>query len=131
MPPRKRVQHWREEPDKSVRRATTRLPAGGAMTENQLQETIVEMCKWFSLFVYHTYDSRNSTSGFPDLVIIAAGGVMYRELKTENAKLRPDQSDVLALLRLSGQDAAVWRPSDLALGNIRQELQELARKTHA
>jgi hypothetical protein len=128
MPPRKRTQRWREEPDKSMRRATTRIRGAGGMLEQDLQDAIVEMCQWFGLYVYHPYDSRRSTSGYPDLTIIAKGGVMFRELKTEKGHLRPDQAKVLELLRLSGQDAGVWRPSDLALGNIRQELQEFSRR---
>lgn len=121
MPSRK-TERWRTEPDKQVRRATTRVRQSG-MLEADLQNTIIEMCGWFGLYVYHTHDSRKSAGGFPDLVIIGDHGVLYRELKTEKGHLSKDQAEVLERLRKAGQDAAVWRPSDLALGAIRGELQ--------
>jgi hypothetical protein len=49
------------------------------MTEKQLQQLIIGACRWAGLLVYHTFDSRRSASGFPDLVIVGTA-ILYREL---------------------------------------------------
>ena len=82
------------------------------MTEAELQAQIVDLCKHMGLLVYHTYDSRRSQPGFPDLVIVGKYGVLYRELKTDRGRLRPEQDQWLEALHATGADASVWRPRD-------------------
>ena len=43
------------------------------LTEAQLQEMVVARSKALGWLVYHTYDSRRSASGFPDLVLARDG----------------------------------------------------------
>jgi hypothetical protein len=123
MPPRKRVERWKEEPGK-VTRVPKRAPGGG-LTEKAFQQQVVDLCNWAGLFVYHTYDSRRSVSGWPDLVIVGPDGILYRELKTEVGKLAEDQKRVLGLLRAAGADTSVWRPSDMAMGIVKAELRAI------
>src|SRR5690349_561238 len=40
---------------------------------------------------YHTYDSRKSDPGFPDLVLIRDDRLIFVELKAQRGKLSPDQ----------------------------------------
>jgi hypothetical protein len=62
--------------------------------------------------IYHTFDSRRSTHGFPDLVL-AGDRVIYLELKREKTKLTDDQVGWLNALRAGGAEAYVARPRDL------------------
>lgn len=82
----------------------------GSMRERELQTGVLSLARLMGLLVYHTYDSRRSQPGFPDLVIVGPRGVLYRELKTINGRVSPDQQKWLAALQRAGQDAGVWRP---------------------
>lgn len=97
------------------------------MTERRLLGLVVAACKTMGLYCYHTHDSRRSTAGFPDLVVVGVGGVLFRELKTRTGALRPEQNEVLYLLRKAGADADVWRPVDWVGGRITWELGKLRR----
>jgi hypothetical protein len=74
------------------------------------------------LLRYHTHDSRRSPGGFPDLVCVGPGGVLFRELKREGRNPTPAQQRWLDALTAAGSDAGVWRPSDLLSGRIAREL---------
>lgn len=82
------------------------------MTEADLQNMVLDLCKHMNLLAYHVYDSRRSVPGFPDLVIVGATDVLYRELKTQKGRLRPEQDQWLEALHATGANASVWRPSD-------------------
>ena len=81
------------------------------MTEHQLLDAVRAACKWSGLLVYHTFDSRRSERGFPDVVIVGKS-VLWRELKAERGRLSPAQREWLDKLRQAGSDADVWRPDD-------------------
>ena len=82
------------------------------MTEAQLLAVVRDACRWSALLCYHTFDSRRSERGFPDLCIVGSHGVIFRELKTDRGRLTPDQRDWLDRLAEAGADVAVWRPAD-------------------
>src|SRR5690606_5114711 len=109
---------------------TASHPLAAAMSEAQLLATIRQVCRTLGLLCYHTYDSRRSEPGFPDLVIVGLGpgAVLYRELKTERGRLRPEQRTWLDALSRAGQDADIWRPRDLHSGRIASELASLRRR---
>lgn len=94
-------------------------------TEAEFQSDVVNAAKLFGLAVYHTFDSRRSEAGFPDLTIVGARGVLFRELKTDTGKLRKEQQYWLSALRSSGANVKVWRPKDWDV--IVSELQGLGR----
>ena len=100
-------------------------PAAAAMSERELENSVRRYLVDLSLRWYHTFDSRRSPSGFPDLVIVGRG-VIYRELKTAKGKLTAAQSQWLDTLTAAGQDACVWRPSDFYSGRIANELVAVA-----
>lgn len=69
--------------------------------------------------IYHTYDSRKSTPGFPDLHLVKMSPprIIYAELKKQNGKVAPSQKsclDVLATVAdsLEGVEVYLWRPAD-------------------
>lgn len=87
----------------------------GKCSETELQRQIVDLAKAFKWWVYHTYDSRKSTPGFPDLVLIRPPRVIFAELKSDAGRLTAEQANVLELLRQCGQvESYIWRPKDWA-----------------
>ena len=62
---------------------------------------------------YHTYDSRRSTAGFPDLVLVKPPVVVFAELKTENGRTSKEQEDWREKLgRCTDLSVHLWRPSN-------------------
>jgi hypothetical protein len=95
------------------------------MTEAQLQRKILDLCAYLHLRVFHSTDSRRDTSaGFPDLVIVGPGGIVYAELKSQRGRVKPEQFAWLEALSQHAL-ALVWRPSDWTF--IEATLKELAR----
>jgi len=91
------------------------------MTEAQLQAAIADLCKLLGVWCYHTYDSRRSQPGWPDLVLVGRH-VLYRELKSATGRLTSAQTEWGLRLGDAGQDWSVWRPDDLRAGRIQAEL---------
>ena len=89
------------------------------ITEKDFQHTVVEVAKLYGWIHYHTYSSKRSPAGFPDLVLVR-DRVLFRELKTDTGKLSPHQKLWGDKLTAAGADFAVWRP--LMLNEIYKEL---------
>lgn len=96
------------------------------MTEKQLQQAVVACARLLGWRVYHTYDSRRSEPGFPDLCMARNGFVIFAELKTAAGKLRPGQRDWLLDLTptFAGgsqnptHQVCVWYPENWLSGDI-------------
>jgi len=87
----------------------------GVVTEASWQQTVVDLAELTGWWVYHNPDSRRSTPGFPDLVLIRAPRVMFLELKRETGRLSTAQREVLAELEVCpGVEVHVARPSQWA-----------------
>lgn len=90
--------------------------------ESEFQTTVLDLAKWKGYtLVYHTYDSRKSHPGWPDLVLIKLGRngkptrMVCLELKRHPRKPTPAQlAWVAALDTVPGVDAMVAYPEDLA-----------------
>ena len=82
------------------------------VTEKEFQSQVITLARACGWMHYHTYDSRRSVSGFPDLVLVRAPRLLIRECKTDTGKVTPTQGEWINVLRQCGVDAAVWRPSD-------------------
>lgn len=80
------------------------------MNEAALQRLVVDAAEAHGLLTYHTFDSRRSNPGFPDLVIVGANGVLYAELKSATGRLSPMQVYWLDSLTAAGQNVRLWRP---------------------
>lgn len=100
-----------------------------AMTEGQLQAVIIANAERNNWLVYHTHDSRRSQPGYPDLHLVHAtrGLSIFRELKTQKGKLRPDQVTWITALEQIGCDVAIWRPADWFNGSITELLFNIDR----
>lgn len=96
------------------------------------QETVVQTARYRGWLVYHTYDSRKSDKGFPDLVLVRATRIIFAELKSPIGELEPEQIEwlsTLSVVALAAREQAeailsegipvkplveahVWRPAD-------------------
>lgn len=85
------------------------------MRERDLQETIRQAASLLGYRAYHTYDSRRSPEGFPDLVIVGHGELFIWELKSEKGGLTNAQAGWINELRnVNGPPhVEVVRPTDL------------------
>ncbi len=103
-----------------------------AMLEAELQAHVIDAVSRLGGLVYHTHDSRRSESGFPDLVIVLGGRVLYRELKRQSQRLgqvTERQQAWLHSLAMAGQDVDVWRPLDWLDGTVSRTLAGLRQGT--
>lgn len=94
-------------------------------TESEFQSHVMTLAKSLGYTQqYHTHDSRRSQAGFPDLVLIHSRTkkLMFVELKAQAGRVSPAQESWLNDLRLGGQTAEVWRPSDWVSGRVMQVL---------
>ena len=88
------------------------VPRKDTMTEKEFQARVIQVAKIHRWLVYHPYDSRRSTPGFPDLVLVKDSRVWFRELKTDKGRLTDAQKLWGERLIEAGQDYAVWRPAE-------------------
>lgn len=93
------------------------------VTEKQLQQAIVQCARMLGWRCYHTFDSRGSEPGFPDLVLLRPNSMtgnplLFAELKTARGKLSSAQEGWLDALERAGQWTFVWRPADWLNGSV-------------
>lgn len=81
------------------------------MSEREFQRQVTALARLTGWACYHTYDSRRSHKGFPDLVLVKPPAILFAELKTDRGHVRPEQALWLDLLRACGLDARLWRPA--------------------
>lgn len=103
--------------------------------EAEFQDAIIKRCKDYPdvhvvrLDPGHRSQRGADNAGFPDLHLVGPGGVLYRELKTEDGKqrgLRPAQMVWKYRLQAAGQDWGIWTPADLDSGLVDKELTALS-----
>jgi hypothetical protein len=89
------------------------MRAAAVTAEAELQAQVISLARWRGFLVYHTYDSRRSPPGFPDLVLVRPPCLYFVELKSERGKLSPDQELWLDTLAgaTNSPEVYVWRPS--------------------
>ncbi len=97
------------------------------MSEEKLEEAVRGICNDLGVIRVHHRDSRRTTSGWPDDVLIGPGGLLFRELKRTGGKTTPAQDALHAALAEAGADVAVWRPVDLVTGRIAREVTAISR----
>ena len=89
-----------------------------SVSEAELQRCILQLATACGWTTYHTYDSRRSNAGYPDLTLVRPPRLMFVELKSEKGKWRPMQEKWLELLRACNVEAYAWRPHDWRDGTI-------------
>lgn len=83
------------------------------MNEKEFQGNVVELAHYMGYLTYHTFDSRRSEPGFPDLVIAGKNRILFREIKTEKGMLTAAQLTWGGALTAGQGDWDVWRPSEM------------------
>lgn len=105
------------------------------MLEAELNKKIRALCDQLGLYAYSgtTYripgasDRPGSSKGFPDWVIVGPGGILFREAKSDDGRRSMAQVRWGKQIEQARGDYAIWRPEDLASGQIESELQALRR----
>ena len=92
-----------------------------SVEESLFQTKVMALCREMKLHVHHCSLHRGPQAGFPDLVVIGRGGVLWRELKSEYGILKSEQRALGYTLLASGQDWRVWKPSDWDI--LKEELE--------
>lgn len=83
-----------------------------SMTEKEWQQLILDFARLRQWLPYHTFDSRKSAAGFPDLVLVRGDRLIFSELKTERGKVSDAQQEWIdALNQVPRAEVYVWRPS--------------------
>jgi hypothetical protein len=96
------------------------------MTESELQDKVLDLCRERGLLAFHAFDSRKTAGkGFPDLVISGLKRTVFAELKTDYGKLDHVQVMWKYALIASGQSWYLWRPRDLYSLTIESTLNTL------
>ena len=81
--------------------------------EKDFQNQIIKYARACGWLYYHTYDSRRSVPGFPDLTLVRADRLVFAELKIGRRKATKAQRIWLdALRRVEGAEAYLWYPID-------------------
>ena len=84
------------------------------VTEAEFQQAVVELAELCGWLVYHTYDSRRSAPGFPDLVLARQNVLLFWELKVSKGRATPAQRGWLDALKATGANVDVLYPEDWA-----------------
>lgn len=85
------------------------------INEKEFREQIRDLCKLFGIKFHFTWLAIHSPKGFPDLVLrnLEQKRIIFAELKTESGKVTPSQQEWHDDLIECGQEAYIWRPSDM------------------
>lgn len=104
-----------------------------AMSEADLQRSVIEAARWQGWLVHHCRPARHQSGrwatpiqgapGFPDLCMVhPSGRLLVRELKSARGPVGTEQWAWLNAFRAAGIDADVWRPADLTSGTVQRAL---------
>lgn len=84
------------------------------MTEKAFMQQVIDLAHLYHWKTYHTFDSRRSAAGFPDLTMVhpIKGQFLLAELKTDKGKLTAEQRSWYAALCMANIECHIWRPGD-------------------
>jgi hypothetical protein len=89
-----------------------------SVSETKFTDEVRRLARTLGWFEYHTYNSRRSTAGFPDLALVREPWLVFAELKTEIGNVTPSQFAWLREMQTVADHADnvwvwVWRPHDM------------------
>lgn len=88
------------------------MPTLGKLTEKQFMAQVVQLASHLGWRHYHTFDSRRSTAGFPDLFLVRRDRAIAAELKVGKRPVTHEQAEWIRALEAAGIMAYVWRETD-------------------
>lgn len=74
-----------------VRNQTGARVRATSVSEKDFMQNVIELARLTGWLTYHTFDSRHSAAGFPDLVLLRRGELIFLELKSETGQLSAEQ----------------------------------------
>lgn len=102
------------------------------MNEAQLQEAVIECAQVLRWRVAHFRAAKTDKgwrtpvsadgAGFPDLVLVRDGRLIFAELKGDGGNTRPSQQTWLYTLEQTAAEVYVWKPADWTSGRIEAAL---------
>jgi hypothetical protein len=94
------------------------------IAEAAFMATVREAATLTGWLVYHTFHSKRSPSGFPDLVCVR-DRVVFAELKGPTTRVTREQKRWLDALAAAGAEVYLWRPDEW------EEIQRVLRTRRA
>jgi len=91
------------------------------ISEKNWQGTVIQVAQlegWE--YIYHTWNSKHSPAGYPDLIFLKDGRMVVVELKREDGLLSAEQYFWLLEFTKVTPDVYLWKPSDW--GEVQQVL---------
>ncbi len=85
------------------------LPDDSGESEKEFQARVVKLAKERNWRTYHTFDSRRSDEGYPDLTMVRGTRLIFAELKVKGRKMTKEQIAWLGALMLVAE-ACLWTP---------------------
>ena len=82
------------------------------MTEKEFQSRVIYEAELTGWRVYHTYSSRRSEPGFPDMTMVRGDRLIFAELKSARGNLSRKQREWLDALRATAAEVYLWYPRD-------------------
>lgn len=89
--------------------------------EREWQNLVIQLATARGWKHYHPPDNKpvngrvqKIVAGFPDLVMIRQGRLIFAELKREKGVISPEQVEWITQIRACGIECYVWRPSQVA-----------------
>ena len=81
--------------------------------EKTFQQQVIQLAELKGWKHYHTYNSKRSVAGFPDLLMIKENRIIIAELKSQKGKLSEAQKEwLMAFIDTEKVEVYTWRPSD-------------------
>lgn len=81
-------------------------------SEKVFQAAVIRLAQAHGWRCYHTFDSRRSHAGWPDLTLVRNGVLVVAELKRDKGHVSAEQAEWLELLRaVPGVRVRLWRPA--------------------
>lgn len=95
-----------------------------APSEAEFQAAVIELARLRGFMVFHDYDSRRKTAGWPDLFCLhpRTGDIVVAELKTSSGRVSKAQQAVIDAFALAGIVVHVWRPAYMRSHQIARAL---------
>ena len=97
---------------RQITAAEARRLEGADTTEKQFMADVMARAKLGRWRVFHVWLSLHSTAGFPDLVLVRRGRLVFAELKKVGGKLSAEQRGWLEDLAATNTETYVWSPED-------------------
>jgi hypothetical protein len=81
-------------------------------SEESFMRAVMEAARLNGFAIYHTLNSLGSEEGFPDLVLVKGGRLIFAELKGKGGKYSAAQNRWLQLLAATPAEVYRWTAAD-------------------